>query len=209
MPVDLVGDIVRVTLAWQYPDSQIEENNIAFRCSASGGSDSRAALGGAVYSGLALIYAPAMGPSSSGYGWKVTSLNKTTPPLPESLATPSPGTGVDPNCPTQARPILRLRTALSGRKYRGRLFLPTPDTTRITNGGYPTPGLLTIIGTFGAALLVPVNVLGSTWIAIIAHLVPGNPPATTYDDIVSTAPSGLFGTQRRSGNTGRINSIPW
>lgn len=209
MALDQVGDIVRVTIAWQYPDQQVLENNIAYRCSAAAAVDSRGALGNAVRTIFLSVWLPHVSNQVNLYGYKVSALNKMPSPAPVTGVIVTMGVGTSGIMPTQARPLLKLRTALAGRKYRGRLFLPTPILDDITASGYPTAGLNTDTGLIGTGIINPISVSGSTWTAVIAHLVKGNPLATTTTDITSAIPAGLFGTMRKSGNTGRINATPW
>ena len=207
--IDVVNDIVRVTVAWQYPDSQIIMNNVCFRCVTAGGADTRNGLGTACANDFSINYLAQVAPAASLYGYKVANLNRVPNPLPVTAILSTPGTGSNPNCPTQVRPILRFKTANTGRKYRGRLFLPPPQTAGVTTAGFPAAGLQAAIAALGTALIAPNTVGGSTWNPVIAHRVKKAPLATTSDDILAFTSPTLFGTQWKSGNTGRINVTPW
>lgn len=209
MAIDLAGDIVRVTIAWSYPDAQVLENNLCYLCKTSGGTDSRGLLGVAVYDIFVTNWLPRIGPAAAIYGYKVDTINRVPHPLPATSIGIAPGSGTNPNCPTQTRPMLRLTTALAGRKFRGRLFLPSPQAADVSNSGFPVAGNTVAVGALGTALLAPIIVAGTTWQLGICHRVKANPAATTITDVTGNSAPGLFGTQWKSGNTGRANTPPW
>lgn len=209
MAIDLVNDVARVTIAAYYSDAQVEETNIHYRCSIAGGADTRSLLGAAVYGYFVGNYAAVMSVNSTLYGWKVSTINLVPPPNPVFLTDESIGIEAGNYVPTQARPILRLRTAQAGRKYRGRMFLFSPGVGYISLAGFPTVALNTVIDALGTALVANQVVGGSTWEAVIAHLVPAAPLATTTTPVTQGISSRLFGTIRKSGNTGKTNNTPW
>lgn len=210
MPNDVVGDIVRVTVACMQPDSQVQMVNISFRCSVAGAGDTRIGLGNVVFNKFTTNWLPILAPASKLYGWKVSSMNKVPAYQPVwNSAVAVIGTGTNPPAPTQARPILRFSTASAGRKYRGRIFLFTPGTNQCDVTGYPTAGCNAATTALAVSLILPIVTGGSTWVPVIAHRVKGSPSATTTTDIAGQGAPGLFGTQRRSGNTGRLNPVPW
>jgi hypothetical protein len=209
MPTDAVNDIVRVTTAWSYPDQQVIMNNLSYQCIIAGGSDTRAGLGAAVAAFMLSNYGPVVAAAANFYGWKVSSLNKSPTPAPVSGLNVTAGGAANPNCPTQARPILKLLTPSAGRKYRGRLFMPPPATAYVTAGGFPSTALNTVMVTVGNAIVTGVITGGSTWAPVIAHRVKKMPLSTTATLITGTSVPGLFGTQWKSGNTGRVNTPPW
>ncbi len=209
MAIDVPGDIVRVTIASTYADGQVCENNVCYRCSASGGTDTRPALGSYVLAAFAANWIPLMPTNSALYGYKVANVNKVPPPIPAFLVNIIAGSNVAIGTPTQARPLLKMKTAFAGQKYRGRLFLPPVVQNLVSAAGFPTAGLNTATTALGAALAGPFLSAGSTWILGIAHMVKQAPLATTITDVTVIGAAGLFGTQWKSGNTGRQNANPW
>lgn len=208
--IEAVGDVNRVTIACIQPDSQTQMVNICYRCSVAGGGDSRVTMANTCLAKFTANYLAQMAPASILYGWKVSSVNKAPAVQPVwNNLTPANGTGANPPAPTQARPLLRFSTAFAGRKYRGRIFLFTPGVAACANTGYPTAALIAAVQALGAALVTNIVAGGSTWVPVIAHRIKGLPASTTVTDITGYSSPGLFGTQRRSGNTGRLNPVPW
>jgi hypothetical protein len=211
---DVIGDIARVTLAIQYPDSQVQENNISFVATTVGGGDSRAALGAAVYTAWLASFITTVSPTTNFYGYKVSLLNITPPPAPKLLVSLHAGLGSTYNMATQARPVLSWQTALAGRSYRGRIFLPTPTIDFISAPGFPTAAYLALANAFGAAIVPSLVAGGTTWTMSVVHrtVVSVGPPKViswTSTPVVNVIARDLFGTQRKSGNYGRENPAPW
>lgn len=209
MAIDVLGQIMRVTIAAQYPDAQIEMNNLTYVATAVGGADTRALLGVAVRNKFVAQWLPVMSPTSNIYGNRTLQLAPLPAAASTSVANPIVGTGVGNSAPTQARPILRFTTALAGRPYRGRLYLFTPILTCTDALAYPTAAIRAAVVALGASLQGANVVGGTTWSPCIAHKpsTPGAPWTST--PITGTVDPGMFGTQRRSGNTGRLNPTPW
>lgn len=212
MYVAAAGDIVRATLAVMYADTQLEETNLGLKCITPGAAAANylTLLATQVYN---VVHA-AMGPSTPS---NATFLGcKTSVELPHPGPTPGlfnvsvVGGGTANSAPTQARPILRLRTDLVGPKFRGRMFLFTPDSMNVTAAGFPGAGLLTAINALGVSILGPYSpTAGAVWVPAVIHRVTLTNPVLFSSQITSAAAAPGFGTQRRSGNTGKVNVAPW
>lgn len=213
MGIDTLGKIVRVTIAATYADKQVQENNLAYKCTVAGGADTRRALAAAVQGHYNTRYVPKMATTTQVYGYNVTTLMPRPIDPGVSLASANVGTGTGVVMPTQVRPVLTWSTALGGRGGRGRLYLFTPDSSQQDAATFfPIAGLTTAINLLAADLYAPIVVGGSTWELQIAHRIPGVPPApSTYSTIPVTGGVGSerFGTIRKSGNYGKTNLNPW
>lgn len=210
MPNDTIGSVQRVTIAWMQPDQQVQECNLCYVATAVGAGDSRGQLAFSVYTLFKTNWLPQLAPATIMYGWKISSVNAVPAMQPRwNVAVGDVGGAANPVAPTQTRPILRLATAFAGRKYRGRIFLPTPSAAALANTGFPSAANTAAAQALGTALLTPIVQVGTTWQLVIAHRVPKLPASTTTTPVAGALASGLFGTQRRSGNTGRLNPNPW
>ena len=208
--VDAPGTIARVTVAWQMPDTHIQENNVCYVCTAGGGGDTRFALGTAVNAAFTGSYLAVMSSLTSNYGFKVSILNVKPPPRASTSAFTQAGlVGSTPPLATQTRPVLTWLTASGGRGFRGRLYFPTPASTLITSAAVPDPTVVAAMGTVATALAAISAVGGSTWALALAHRVAGPPVTWTSTLITNATPRALYGTQRKSGNYGRVNASPW
>lgn len=109
----------------------------------------------------------------------------------------------------QVSPIITRRTATAGRGGRGRLFLPFPDATLITTLGEFSPTGIGLAAGIAADFLTlrtftPPSLLGyQLQPVLVTRAVPGG------IDIVASLPRTKIANQRRRGDFGRANSLPW
>ncbi len=208
--VDTVGDILRVTIAATYPDGQLQLTSVNYICTASGGGDTRAALGANLYNGIGTNWLPMMAPTSSLYGYKVSLVNRKPAPLPKVLAAIQAGTGSGNTMPTQSRPLISTGTGNAGRAYRGRMFLFTPASNQISATSFLSTAALTALGNIAGSVFNSFASGGTTWQPVIAHRHAGPPVTWSWDPMTSGQAQSKIATQRRSGNYGRTNSlVPW
>lgn len=203
------GDIIRVTIAATFPDSQIQENNLNYVITSAGGTDFRPTLGPSVYALFLANWLNSMSYDSSMYGWKVAVVNRSPNPVPASAVATNVGSISAHPCPTQARPILSWQTANGGRGYRGRLFLFTPSSNAVSATGYLDTTPAAASAALAAALLPPITAGGTTLQLVIAHRHKGPPVTWTVDPVTAAIARVKIGTQRKSGNYGRTNVGPW
>jgi hypothetical protein len=120
--------------------------------------------------------------------------------------------------PRQICSVVSFRTANSGRRYRGRVYLPFPPVGAAELDGTMTSAFAVLVAQWSAqwASINEVDApfgspTGSLTITqVIPHFLkkgevgPELPPT----DVVATSPGELFGTQRRRGSYGRQNTSP-
>ena len=208
--VDTVGDVLRCTIAAIYPTNQVEECNFHLQCVVSGGGDSRAALGNAIDTAVQADIIPHLHSAVLYYGSRVAIEQAANKWGSAVSVVNTPGGSTDPSLPGQVRGLLRLRTALVGRKQRGRLFMFTPITTMADTNGVPTVTYQNQIQTFGTRIQNGFTAGGSQWVSVIYHRPPKtNPAAWTVTSTTAITPANKFATQRRSSEFGRVNVNPW
>jgi hypothetical protein len=163
---------------------------------------------------LATFFATAAGPLFKAYlpttaTWYGAKVRRVTPLPPSFPASSRAATGIgsvasDP-LPKQVALVVTKQTGLGGRRYRGRMYLPfwhegynsagnRPEAAAITAGDNIATLFLTlqtVVGAGGSANLLPVLYHRAT---------------RTYDIITSHRTNGIWGTQRRRGDYGRLNS---
>jgi hypothetical protein len=116
--------------------------------------------------------------------------------------------------PTQTCGLLTGQTAITGRAYRGRAYLPFPATASMTAAGTATPtaGYLVNMIVMGTLYYTPVTpTVGVTAVQLVPVLVhrknkAGLTPAPTT--IIGYRINTAWATQRRRGNYGRPNPLP-
>lgn len=206
---DTVGDIVRMTSAAFYADNQLEEFNIHYVCSISGGADSRPTLAAYNDTHVAANLIPTMDAGTVHYGTKVSLVKTATPSSPVVTTPATAGTVTDKVAPTQCRGIVSIKTGMSGRKFRGRIYIYTPAITMITNDSAWSSTFGTAMFNYTAAVLVPILAAGSTWSPVIVGYTHKPTVVVRSNLVVSHAVSLQIATQRRASRYGRPNSLPW
>jgi len=212
---DAVGNILRYTEAFTNVNSQIQECNVNFVVTAqAGGLDFRTNLQTAVENLWVTYWAATANTAQKLYGSKLSCIWPRPPAAPLTTVRNIPGVQTGGLIPTQVRPLLRWQTALAGRKYRGRMFLPTPDfdfVNQVLNN--PTNGLLLAMTALGTGINTIFTYTSgasfTSYTPCIAHRLAGPPVTWTYDLVIGTSNNQNFATQWKSGGTGRVNALPW
>jgi hypothetical protein len=158
---------------------------------------------------------------ANGVAYRGTSVQKIWP-LPRvvrefNVTNAGAGTAGAAACPTQTAGLISFQTANSGRSYRGRIYIPFPAIVDVQNSGAPVVGYGTRTATLATWYVNPITIVGvggSTTIQqVIFHRKPtksgGPPPAHSSDNVVSSSTRVLFATQRRRGEYGRQNILPF
>lgn len=133
-------------------------------------------------------------------------------PLPRlvevfSTAPTQAGTRTGDPCPSQTCGVITLRTALAGRKFRGRVYVPFPSEFDNNSIGRPTAAYVALLASIANELIASVTVVGAlgttTLVPVIYHK-----STTLTDDVVSHRVRDIWGTQRRRGDFGQPNPPP-
>lgn len=207
--VDHVGDIFRLTMAWSYNNSQVEECTLHYQVAATSGGDSRAGMLGYIQTVVNANITPELPATTVFYGVQLSPVKTLAPWAPVIEYDGTVGGTASLEIPTQVRGLISWHTAMSGRAYRGRMYLPTPTIDGVTTTGKPTTTLLTAWASFASTMTTPVVASGTTWVPGIYHRVPTHLISSVFDAIISATVSSEFATQRRSGAYGRTNAPPF
>lgn len=207
--VDTIGDIFRLTYAFTYSDGQVEEVDIHYRIANAGVSDSRAALLAYANTGVTSILLPRIPDSAFFYGTKLSTIKSAAPWAPVVDYSNTAGGDTNFTAPTQVRGLASWKTALSGRAYRGRSYIPTPSIDSITTDGKVTTACATVWLNWAVYAGQPQTLSGTTWVPGIYHRKPTAVISSTFDATTGVTVSNQFATQRRSGAYGRPNNAPF
>lgn len=208
--IDRITDVWRVTAAVNFSEGQVQETNFNLLITAQGTGDSRTALLTAFNAAYIANINPFMSNHATFIGSRISYVRTAFPYAPIIVTASQVGSAGPDNAPLQARPLIRMRTDLVGRGYRGRMYTPTPEVSQVDTDGNPAGALMT-------AWLNVMNVYkggvvygGTTWLLVLWHR-PKPPPAIPIDptEVTSISSSGRFGTQRKGGAFGRPNLPPW
>lgn len=159
---------------------------------------------------MAALYNPLMYVDANYYGTQVYLLNPIgLPPRPDSInVNTTPGTGPGSFLPTQTCGLISLRSATLGKIGAGRTYLPFPYGDANSPDGVPTAAYQT-----NAAFLA--GFLESNFVVIDGGVTATFRPCLyrggtdTPRFIEEATVSGSWATQRRRGDYGRLNKVPF
>lgn len=206
---DAVGDIMRVTIACNYPNGQVQEVNLHYYCSVAGFGDSLPSLAAYADSGMQAHYLQTMSSQCHYYGTRVSVVEALAKWQPVAVYSDAPGTSSLPALPTQVRPLVSWQTEFSGPKYRGRSYMFTPASDMMDSTGKPSVSFLTKLGDWANYMGLNVNVGTTVWIPGLWHRVVIPKPKVPFSPFTRHEVSARWATQRRAGDYGRANLPPF
>jgi len=135
-------------------------------------------------------------------------------PVPASAAAfnkedTAPGNRTGDVLPRQTSGIVTLQSMLGGRKYRGRAFIPFPAETDNTSEGVPSATYRTNLQALGTGLVTDrvAGTAGVNDLTLTPCLYHRSSDTTT--DLFSAQERDRWATQRRRGDYGASNPIPF
>lgn len=206
---DTLGDVFKVTAAFTYSNSQVEEIGIHYKVAAAGVGDTRASLLAYMSTGVLAYILPQVPASARYYGTEVSRVKSANPVGPVVTYDGTAGGSASNMLPTQTRGLISWKTAFSGRAYRGRTYLPSTTVAYCTPVGKPLLALLTAWQSWATYMLGAVTSGGTTWVPGVYHRVPTAVIGSVFDQFTGGLVGPSFATQRRSGDYGRVNSSPF
>jgi len=125
-------------------------------------------------------------------------------PLPKTDAefsndVPVSGTSGSDMLPRQTCGLLSLRTGVSGRKNRGRMYIPYPSEAMNTDQAFPTAAYVTLLTAMGTNVLDDVDI-GTPTAGFILQPIIYHRATNTATSIISTIAREDWATQRRRNN---------
>jgi len=190
-------------------EGQISVNTLHYVCvskAGDGGTDN--SLAAALDALFAQLFKNVMSNSATYRGVSCQRISPTPKTVP-AISTTGAGLGVDESelLPAQTCGIITKRTDFAGRRFRGRVYVPFPaESSNVEN--LPTADYKSNLAALGAVMLDDVAAGSdpntSTMSPVLFHRA-----TTTATPITSIVAKRLWGTQRRRGNYGQLNPIPF
>lgn len=200
----VTNDILQLTTAC-YSRGQVGLNILYYRCSAAspGALVDDIAINQDVAGAIA--YRPGMTSQSMYYGTRWRSV--TNPGFAPWFHNDNEiqGNAMGSTLPTQVCGIITKKTDLIGRANRGRMYIPFPsDIYRTFPFETPNDDYQTLLRALAGLFLF--TIVSETWVAqpVIYHRVGMFPT-----DITSFAVQPRWATQRKRGDYGKLNPLPW
>lgn len=211
MPYNVaLNDILEArVLCWEPSDQQLGVNVIHYSVAVLAGTVTLTNLATQLDTNINAAYKAWLGATATYRGVGMTKIFPAPRTVEEhTTANTGAGTGGAKLCPQQVSGINRYYTALAGRQNRGRMYPPFPSDTWANNDGNMTAG-----GQTALAAIATAYAFAFTYTAgpNSATCVMGLWGRTThvfrvFAQVVSPA---TFATQRRRGQLGRTNLLPW
>jgi len=194
-----------------YTPTQIALNVLHYLCLAVSAAPPDYAMVAAAFDTLmAANYKNIIGSSASYRGVtakRLTSIQSI--PYP-AIGGAGPGTS-GTMCPTQAAGVITIRTRFGGSGYRGRIFVPFIGSVYLTPGGGPTTTLQTLMANIAVAMGPQITVSGGAGSScILQQVIRKRGGIMTADpQVIGYTVQPKFGTQRRRGQYGQPNVLPF
>jgi len=216
MPTLANDEIYEVKFYFNYAN-QVAQNVLHYRISAVAGSPTDAMLADV----LDTTFAPAFGDCLSQHATYAGVGVSRLRPLPRTIPVyDNDGEGAggvlgDP-LPKQVCGVITKRTALAGVRFRGRMYVPFPgEADNEATTGIPSVGYVANLDVLGALLdnVLAVGAGGNTASAnpVLWNRATTTPTvqAETFTPITGFRSRGIWGTQRRRGDYGATNQLPF
>jgi len=207
------GDVVKIT-AVIYNDTNVQLglNDWYYVCDSFVGSGASTQDAVDQWStGAAPFYYPLFTSNSRYYGAMINRYRTAFPVTKtrNSANSRAAGTAAGFEIPTQVSGLITKETDVGGRSGRGRAYIPFPDTTAVDIAGHPSAlykANLTLLAGFAMAAQI-FNSAGNTSNCSPCLFRPG--PPVKGEHITQMRVSSKFATQRRRGDYGRLNAVPF
>jgi hypothetical protein len=219
MGVIVAGDYVKViTCCHSTANTQISLNNFFMQALTVSGAWTEQDTASTLETAIAPFYKALM---PSTVFWRGLSVQKVQiaplgVPFP-SVASAGAGTYASlVALPNQVSAIISLRTALAGRHYRGRIYPGLVPDGASNQDGQMTAAYQVVLQQLAAYLQAVIGLnahtVNTTWRVQVRSFFPPVPPLpgnTVFNPVISCTGRTAFATQRRRGQFGRINVLPF
>lgn len=176
--------------------------------STTGGGIPDTLLASTLDAALAPLYKALMTDAALYYGVKVFRKYPKATAVPVVADNNTGGGTAGSNAlPTAVRGLLALKTSTIGKKGRGRLYLPFPDSADIS-GAEPTSSYVTRATALGTYLTTDLIITSGGLMSGLSLVVAPKGAVSTWYTVVSALGEQKWGTQHRSGDFGRLNPFP-
>lgn len=209
MPRVISGDLIQLQVYCLAAD-QIGINNYFFRVNASTAGYMYTDLLNWAQVNVYPLYVPLMPVTAQVYGPQIRKISPG-PFFPAmNVVNAQVGTATGNLAPRQSCPMLQKQTGVRGAKGRGRIFLPFFSDLFITGAGHLSGAGQAITNNIGNTLLSNLTVgptIGGDTAALVPVLVNQKTLATI--DLTGFNNPIKLGTQKRRGDFGKPNSLPF
>lgn len=204
-----VGDIYQVRIVTAL-GSQLGEMIMHYECTAVAGTSSTdSALAVLIDAAAAPLVKPLLTNAASYQGVGVQRIFPT-PRLREVVVTTGSGggTGGASALPSQVSGLIKKVSATAGRSSQGRNYVPFPDESQNQASGIPAPAYVGDLFALGNSMIGPFTPGGGGNTATLKQVIYNRINGGTAE-VTEVIPAGVWATQRRRGDFGKSNIIPF
>lgn len=205
----VVNDLVKVRVCCQ-ETNQISLNSLTYKITALTGAPTYEDLAGHLAANLSGAYAPFISNTSKFYG---ISMQRYFPTAmqPVIAIRNDVGTGGATTAPRNAAAIITKKSSVPGKQGRGRIYVPFIATANLSVDGSISPAGLVLMDAIITAGLATVTALVVNFAGDTVSFDPTLVSATGIfrSALVGAYSKSLVGTQKRRGDFGRPNNLPF
>lgn len=212
--IPAMGDLLQARVCC-YTNDQIGLNILHYEVTGVGGGGlDLTAIAGGINNALRASYRGWISVDAKWRGVGVRNLMPQQTTEFAYVAGDAVGLVASTNLPTQTSGIITLRTGLAGGEFRGRLYPPFPAASYSDAQGLMTIAasiaLAGITGNVLGPMVLTVGPISTTLSLAVRHPNTGDPPVNPAWTLVTGGFTGTkFATQRRRGQLGRPNQLPF
>lgn len=156
---------------------------------------------------FAPLYKGLMSNAAQFWGISVQIISPTKRPMVTDITERAAGGDADDLLPRQTCGLISLKTALTGRKERGRLYVPFPSEAANDPGALPSVAYLLNLDLLRSELAVTQTlVVGANTVQV--KPVIWHRSTSTYSDVTATVMRDRWATQRRRSNINKADRDP-
>jgi len=160
-------------------------------------------------SAVSLLLRSMMASDSEYAGTTCQILNGSPPPVPVfSVGSAGAGTLGSVSLPTQTCGLITFTSQLIGRANRGRRYIAFPAADALDTDGTPIAAQVSNLDSLATVLLSVFPIVGGSG-TISATLCIGRKPSLTFTRLTGKRVLKRWATQRRRGNFGAANKLPF
>lgn len=200
------GDILEIRVCCQSRD-QIGVNVLHYRAHDLTGFVFDTDVVADAFTLFKAAYEACLSQDANFYGASVQIIHPTRRPA-NALGVLTAGTVASDRLPMQVCGFIRKKSVLANRHGRGRVYIPFPARSALDTDETPTGGYVTSLGGV-ATLIESLPTIAPATGTLGLDGVIWDRVALTYVTIQYAEAVKRWGTQRRRGDFGRTNALPW
>lgn len=158
---------------------------------------------------LAAALKPLLNNATAYMGTTIQLVHPNTDVAVVSQANAGLGTGAGDLLPRQTAGFIKKRAVTPGRRRSGRIYVPFPSESHSTTEGHPSAAYQALLLTYGDLITKTFSTGVGANTAIVSGIIYRRTAPANSSEILGISISDRWATQRRRGDFGRPNAMPF